>query len=70
MGLVYLKYLIFMLCFLKKTNSALLGTEFQRREGDGKVKGELGRVMGKRPAEAGIGYQWEWHVSKPPLELP
>lgn len=29
---------------------------------------ELG-VMGKGPAEAGMGYDWEWHVTKPPLEF-
>lgn len=44
MGLVYLKYQIFMLCFLKKKmNGALLSTEFRE-----------GRVMGTGPAEAGI----------------
>lgn len=26
--------------------------------------------MGKGPAEAVMGYHWEWHVTKPPLELP
>lgn len=53
MGLAYLKYLIFMLCFLKKKkmNNALLSTGFQRREGDA-----------KGPAEAGMGYHWEWHI--------
>lgn len=26
--------------------------------------------MGKGPAEARMGYHWEWQVTKPPLELP